>query len=103
MNNGRMTRVIAPIGGIGFSSIILAVARIILCIYVLGTDPLSPGFGYLIVLLFCISVTRHLFLYFNKVTPDNILIFFLTCLLPAYMDLYYTICSPYMKLSFCRF
>ncbi|SFO89595.1 hypothetical protein SAMN05428949_6897 [Chitinophaga sp. YR627] len=83
MSNGRIKRFIISIEGIRFSNIIFSVVKIILCIYVLRTDPLSSGFGYLILLLFCVSVTRHLFLYFNKITPDNILTFCLDLLTPC--------------------
>ena len=77
MSAGRVKEFIKPDSVSQFSSIFLAIARTALIIYLLRTDPLSSGFRYLLIVLFLISVARHLLFYFSEPIPDNIYNFFL--------------------------
>lgn len=83
MNNGKKKEFVNPTGASAISSIFLAIVRIALGIYLLYTDPLSSGFRYLLILLFFISVARHLLCYFSKPIPDNIYNFWLDLLTPC--------------------
>ncbi|MGF6850942.1 hypothetical protein QFZ51_006177 [Chitinophaga sp. W3I9] len=83
MSKGRNKEFVNPTGLSQISSIFLAIVRIVLGIYLLYTDPLSFRFRYLLIILFLISVSRHLLFYFSKPKPDNIYNFLLDLVTPC--------------------
>lgn len=83
MSKGKNKEFVNPTGVGPISSILLAIVRIALGIYLLYTDPLSFRFRYLLIILFLISVARHLLFYFSKPKPDNIYNFLLDLFTPC--------------------
>ncbi len=72
MSNGKNKAFVNPTGAASIGGIFLAMVRLALGINLLYTDPLSFRFRYLLIILFLISVARHLLFYFIKPRPDNI-------------------------------
>lgn len=94
--NGRTREFIQPTGINEISSIFLAIVRVVLIIFLLSSDPISPGSGAILVVLFFISVARHLLVYFSGPLPDNIYNFFLDLITPClYGFLLYHLLSVY--------
>lgn len=83
MSAGKTKEFIKPDGVSQIGSIFLAIARTVLIIYLLRADPLSSAFRYLLIILFFVSVARHLLFYFSEPIPDNIYNFFLDLLTPC--------------------
>ncbi|HEY9260179.1 hypothetical protein [Chitinophaga sp.] len=103
MRSRRNKTFVNPTGIIPISSILLAIARVALGLYLLYTDPLSPWFIYLLVILFTVSVARHLLCYFNH-PPDNMYNFLLDLLTPCLYGfiLFHVLSiyqSPFLSLS----
>ena len=82
MRNMKNKEFVNPTGISPITSILLAIVRIALGIYLLYTDPLSSRFIYLLIALFVVSVARHLLCYFSN-PPDNIYNFLLDLLTPC--------------------
>jgi hypothetical protein len=92
----RSREFIQPTGLTQLSSIFLAVVRVVLIICLLSANPLLPGFGNILMVLFFISVTRHFLVYFSAPQPDNIYNFFLDLATPClYGFLLYHVLAVY--------
>lgn len=107
MRNTKNKEFVNPTGVIPPISIFLAIVRIALGIYLLFTDPLSPRFISLLIILFAVSVARHLLCYFSN-PPDNIYNFLSDLLTPCLygfilfhvLSIYH---SPFLSLSVSLF
>lgn len=103
MRNPKNKEFLNPTGISPMMSIFLAIVRIALGIYLLFTDPLSSRFISLFIILFFVSVARHLCCYFSN-PPDNVYNFLADLLTPCLygfilfhvLSVYH---SPFLSLS----